>query len=195
MGASLRVLGVAALMAIASCAALPSGTAAAPLANLESFGGTPNGALGGQLSNSRGVASNQSGDGAPAGSVYVAEGNSNHRISQFTADGDFVRAWGWDVVSSGPGNDVTGTPNEFEICVAADGDVCKAGVSGTAAGQFNNPQGIAVDQTNGFLYVTSSTNRRVDVFSGSGQFAGAFGWDVDPAGAVALEFCTAVTTC
>ena len=195
MGASLRVLGVAALMAIASCAALPSGTAAAPLANLESFGGTPNGALGGQLSNSRGVASNQSGDGAPAGSVYVAEGNSNHRISQFTADGDFVRAWGWDVVSSGPGNDVTGTPNEFEICVAADGDVCKAGVSGTNAGQFNNPQGIAVDQTNGFLYVTSSTNRRVDVFSGSGQFAGAFGWDVDPAGAVALEFCTAVTTC
>src|SRR4051812_12858670 len=34
------------------------------------------------------------------GDVYVAD-NGNNRIQQFTEDGDFVRAWGYDVVASG----------------------------------------------------------------------------------------------
>jgi len=184
-------------VAVAAGVALPAGAVADPFANLGSFG-TPNGFQGGQLSFARGVAVNQSGNGAAAGSVYVAEGNPNHRISQFTDSGAFVRAWGFDVIvaarpdSSVPPND-NGTG--FEVCDVTAGNVasdCKGGVSGVAAGQLSSPQGIAVDQTNGFLYVTSagSANRRVDVFSGSGQFAGAFGWGVDT-GAAALEFCTA----
>src|SRR4051812_47933563 len=37
------------------------------------------------------------------GDVYVAD-NGNNRIQQFTQDGDFVRAWGYDVVESGGDN-------------------------------------------------------------------------------------------
>ena len=81
--------------------------------------------------------------------------------------------------------------------MAANGDVCKRGVSGGAAGQLANPSGIAVDQTNGYLYVTSVFNRRVDVFSGTGQFAGAFGFDVVPSdpNPSGPDFCTIATGC
>ena len=102
----------------------PAAASAVPKALLSSFG-APNGVLGGQLFFPRGVAVNQSGaGGVPVGSVYVAEGNTNHRISQYTASGGFVRAWGFDVVS---GNAETG----FEVCAVA--AQCKAGVSGVGA--------------------------------------------------------------
>ena len=236
--------------------------------------------------------------------MYVAE-TGNDRISQFSATGQFVRAWGYDVVAGGEhntgaseqqsvtlaatvtggsftlrwpafdataaipfnasaaqvqsalealstigagnvgvtspnpgggsapggpytvtfqgafsGNDaaqmtavntgLTGSPNTvtiattvpgggLEVCQAASSptDVCKAGVAGATAGQLNNPMGLAVDQSNGYLYVTGTTNRRVDVFSGTGQFAGAFGFDVlpgdpNPSGP---DFCTTATGC
>jgi hypothetical protein len=173
--------------------AVPPGTSAEPLASLGSFG-TPNGADGGQLVFPRGVAVNRSGNGAPVGSVYVSEGNANHRISQFTADGEFVRTWGFDVIEPGEEND-NGTG--FEICDVANGNEpadCKAGATGGAAGQLANPLGIAIDQASGHLYVPSTGNRRVDVFSGSGEFAGAFGWGVDT-GAGAPEVCTTASTC
>jgi hypothetical protein len=188
-GTGARVVASAGLVAafLAVAIGMPSAASAVPKANLGSFG-MPNGAGGAQLPapNTGGVAVNRTGNGGLAGSVYVAEGHPNHRISQFSADGEFIRAWGFDVVASGPGDAGTG----FEVCEAADGDVCKAGVAGGAAGQLGNPMGIAIDQSNGFLYVTSVNNRRVDVFSGSGEFAGAFGWDVDPGGVVGPEVCT-----
>jgi hypothetical protein len=191
-GKRLAVTGVAgvvlALLAVVFLfAAQPA--SAASRAKLGSCGATPNGQLGGQLSASRGVAVNQTGIGTPAGSVYVAEGAPNHRISQFDKNCNFVRLWGYDVVASGQPND-TGTG--FEVCTVA--TECKAGVAGVGAGQLSNPQGIAIDQTVGYLYVTSNGNRRVDVFSPTGQFAGAFGWGVDT-GAAALEVCTTASVC
>ncbi len=180
--------------------ALPATTVADPFANLGSFG-TPNGAQGGQLSFARGVAVNRSGDGAPAGSVYVAEDFPNNRISQFSASGAFIRTWGFDVVDGvnhpgAPNNNGTG----FEICDVTAGNTanqCKAGVFGSAAGQLSGPSGIAVDQSNGYLYVPNADNRRVDVFSGTGQFAGAFGYDVRPAdpNPSGPDFCTMATGC
>jgi hypothetical protein len=173
--------------------ALPAGASAEPLANLGGFG-APSGTDGGNLILAKGVAVNRSGAGAPEGSVYVAEANSNHRISQFNADGEFVRTWGFDVVRPGEEND---NGLGFETCDVTNGNEatdCKAGVTGGAAGQLANPLGIAIDQSNGYLYVPSTTNRRVDVFSGSGEFAGAFGWGVDT-GAAAPEVCTTDTTC
>ena len=67
----------------------------------------------------------------PVGRVYVAE---NNRISVFTPRGDFLRAFGRDVV---PANGSTG----FEQCTT----VCKAGEEGTARGEFDTPVGLAVD--------------------------------------------------
>ena len=193
-------LGLGLSLAAVVVLVVPSAVAVAdPFANFGSFG-TPNGADGGQLMFARGVAVNRSGNGVPAGSVYVAEGNPNHRISQFTADGQFVRMWGLDVIDP-TRLDSTVPPNSngtgFEVCDVTNGNLasdCKAAApAGGASGQLANPLGIAIDQSNGYLYVTGTTNRRVDVFSGAGQFAGAFGWDVVPGGTPGLEICT--TSC
>ena len=80
--------------------------------------------------------------------------------------------------------------------------MCKAGVAGAGAGAlsaFSNTGGafgIAVDQTTGALYVSDKTNRRVDVFSATGVFQGAIGWNVNSAApAEEVQFCTTATGC
>lgn len=64
-----------------------------------------------------------------------------------------------------------------EICtVAAE---CKTGVSGSMGGEFNTPVGIAVDQTNGDVYVVEgSGGTRVQAFDGDGHFLWAAGKNV-----------------
>src|SRR5690606_35346126 len=118
------------------------------------------------------------------GDIYVADGGNN-RVQQLSSTGEFIRAWGTDVV--------TGGGTGFEICTVA--SECKAGTTaGGAAGQVAGPFGIAVDQATGYVYVVSNNNRRVDVFSSAGHFAGAFRWGVDT-GAAQLELCTTASTC
>jgi DNA-binding beta-propeller fold protein YncE len=79
----------------------------------------------GEFSNPAGVAV------GPDGSIYVAD-SGNLRIQQFTADGQFVRAWGQDVVVGGS----TG----FEICEPP--ATCQAGDDDGIAGAFNIPSGL-----------------------------------------------------
>ncbi|HWO15428.1 MAG TPA: hypothetical protein VNM89_01795 [Solirubrobacterales bacterium] len=112
------------------------------------------------------------------GHIYVADQQSQ-RINKFTAWGEFLRTWGWDVVLSGPGNVSTAPdPPQFEICVPADGDICKAGVSGVGVGQLNLAQGIAVDLV-GNVYVVDFSNRRVQKFDSEGNFLLMFGGNVN----------------
>ncbi len=93
-----------------------------------------------------------------------------------------------------------------EVCNATSipADICKAGSEsqGTAAGAMNRPTGIAIDETNGNVYVADVTNNtffsnnRVDVYSATGAFEGAFGWDVNKSNPKhELQFCTAATGC
>jgi hypothetical protein len=159
-------------------------TASAGKSVVKVLGGATTGTLGGQFNAPRGIAVNQNGTGgAAAGDFYVAD-SANNRIQQFNADGTFVRGWGFDVVTGG----VAG----FEICTAT--PECKAGVSGNAAGQMNSPRGLAINQATGQVFVSVSGNRRVDIYSATGTFEGAFGWGVDT-GAAAFEFCTTASTC
>ena len=239
------------------------------------------GTAAGQMSTPRGVAVNQGN-----GNVYAVDG-ANNRVVEFNANGEFLRAFGQDVVLSGPGQaneaqsldvnaasgnftltfngqttaplaataspaevqvalnalstigglspagsvTVTGgtgnaggtspykivfggslaatnvaqvtaanvtlsggspataitaaTVNEgatgFEICVPANGDSCKIGIATPTSGnggQLNSPQGIAVNQSSGDVYVTEEGNRRVSQFSENGAFIRAFGKDV-----------------
>lgn len=122
----------------------------------------------------RGVAANPA-----TGHVYVAD-QSNARVLEFSVWGDLVRAWGWDVVASGPGDSGTG----FEICVPADGDICKAAAPGTGAGQFaqvtdpTGPLGLALDSA-GAVYAVDFLNRRVQKFDSEGNFLLMFGGDVN----------------
>jgi len=158
-----------------------------------SFGTEP-GPLGGQIALGTGVVVNRTGaGGVPASSVYVPS-FTNSRVDQFTATGDFIRAFGWDVVTSGGQHDV-GT-NAFEICeaVSTPADVCKAGGKVPDAGSVWGPEGITLDQATGNIFVADNNAKRIDVFSAKGTFEGAFGLGVDT-GAAAFEFCTVASTC
>lgn len=129
--------------------------------------GTATDGPGGEFNGASGIDVDQD-----SGDFYIRERNSNARVQQFTADGDFVRAFGWDVVLSGPGNDVTGTPNELETCNAA-ADICKAGVTGTNVGQLGSStaisNGLAIAPVGapnaGTVYAADPGNRRVLPFT------------------------------
>ena len=93
-----------------------------------------------------------------AGNVYVAD-QYNHRVQKFDNNGAFIAAWGRDVVS---GN----LDTDFEICGPA--DTCKAGESGSGAGHFSAPDGIAA--RGGFVYVVEPGTRRVQKFTDAGVY-------------------------
>lgn len=70
---------------------------------------------------------------------------------------------------------------------------------GSEAGQVNNPQAVAVDQstgkpTSGDVYVGEANNERISVFDSAGHFLRAFGIGVRD-GAEELQTCTAATHC
>ncbi len=183
---SLRVGGTV-LLAVAAVLLLvvaPSADAASrvKLGELCSVAGSG----GGQCSIPEGVAVNATGaGGVGAGDVYVVD-LGNDRIQAFSPEGEFERAFGLEV------DETTGG----DICTAESEDVCKAGVAGEAAGGLSNPFGIAIDQGTGAVYVSDSLNRRIDVFTATGQFEGAIGWNVDSSSsAEELQFCTTATGC
>ena len=71
----------------------------------------------------------------------------------------------------------------FEICTTASD--CQGGIEGSLGGEFNGPQGIAVDQATGNVYVVERNNptgsvggARVQEFTGDGEFVWAWGKDV-----------------
>jgi NHL repeat len=115
------------------------------------------------------------------GHVFVVDQDESFgsRILEYTALGEFVKTWGWDVVASGPGNQSTSPePPQFEICRPGNGDVCKEGVPGSGDGQFEAALGIAVDSA-GSIYVTDFLNNRVQKFDRDGSFVLMFGGKVN----------------
>jgi NHL repeat len=113
------------------------------------------------------------------GHVYVSDFGVS-RVSVFTADGGFLRSFGFDVVASGPGNTGTG----YEICVAADGDVCKAGIVGSGVGQLAGSVAGAGDLVvspsdgngaSGKLYLANASARRIEVYDLDGTTPATIG--------------------
>jgi sugar lactone lactonase YvrE len=156
-------------------------------------GGTSTGTLGAQFNTPRGIAVSQNGAGnATPGDVFVVD-SSNHRVQQLDSEGNFIRAWGADV--SLPAGGTT-----METCtVAAD---CKIGITTVqVGGAFNQPQGIAIDPSDGSIYVTDQGNRRVQKFTLPPDpadpvlFNRAWGWDVLTGGVTTFEVCTAAAEC
>lgn len=72
---------------------------------------------------------------------------------------------------------------------SADVSICSAG---TGAGKCESPQGVAVDNETGRLFVADRGNNRIDVFKADGSFELAFGWGVSSGGS---KFETCTTSC
>ena len=146
----------------------------------------------GQLSGPRGIAID------PQGNVYVSE-FGNHRIQKFSSGGQSLSVIGRQ------GNQPGQFDQPFGLVVDARGGLVVAewgnnrlqrltatgqpvstwgnsgGAKSAARGEFNYPQGIAVD-AQGTVYVTDSGNNRVQVFSSSGQLVSVWGQRGDAPG-------------
>jgi dipeptidyl aminopeptidase/acylaminoacyl peptidase len=179
------VLLAAATFALSSLAlATPALASRGVTGFLGSQSGEP--ALGGTFDNPQGVAVNQT-----TGDIYVAD-HDNARVERFDASGAFIAAWGRDVIQSGKPGDLG--EGMLEVCtVPAD---CKAGKLGSGVGgELGRPEGIAVDQATGNVYVSEQFNRRVSEFTANGEFVRTFGWDVETGGGSTFEVCTVAANC
>ena len=118
-----------------------------------------------------------------SGHVYVAD-RQNERVDEFTAWGEFVKAWGWGVRDGSP---------EPQVCTALTGCRSAAGrlgidlgqgrtIGAGGAGEFNVPQNVAVDSA-GDVYVADRNNHRIQKFSSAGEFLRTWGGGVVSGGA------------
>lgn len=98
------------------------------------------------------------------GHLFVTD-QGNNRVDEFTAWGEFVEAWGWGVADGS---------SELQVCTTS----CLAGALGAEPGQLDQPNGVALSPS-GDVYVFERVNRRVQVFSPSGEFLFMFGGGVD----------------
>ena len=109
------------------------------------------------------------------GSVYITD-SWNNRIQVFTPAGSFLKEFGKK--GSGEGkhypfsvsidsNDMVYVTEMLDHCVSiftSQGEFIQSfGTKGAGPGEFNKPDGIAVDK-NGLLYVSDTNNKRVQVF-------------------------------
>ncbi len=143
----------------------------------------------GQLSAPRGIAI------APNGNIYVAD-SRNHRIQQYSAEGQPIRSWGtYSTLESS--NAPLGTFNEpWGVAVGPDGSVYVSdtwnhrvqkfsangealsmwGVFGLAEtpGALYGPRGLTVD-AQGRVYVADTGNKRIVVYDSNGTVLSTFG--------------------
>ena len=151
-------------LALAVFAAAPA--AAAPYVLTNTFAGGSTNAL----SAPTGVAVDNSG-GSSAGDVYVTD-TGTFRVEKFDPAGHFLLMFGKNV------NSGTGNPN---VCTNAGSptDICQAGTSGSAAGEFTTPTFIAVDASSGpsagDIYVGDTGDNVVSKFDSAGNLVTSWG--------------------
>src|SRR6476620_11135989 len=122
------------LLAAACCATvLICGTAQAEFTYQKTFGSPGFGAnaTAGTFNTPAGVAVNQT-----SGNVYVAD-RGNQRVQEFTGAGNFIRAWGFDVVKSGEDNENISEKQAVKVVGASGSFMLRFGANATAPLAFN----------------------------------------------------------
>ena len=109
---------------------------------------------------------------SPTGIVIESKGNiwvtdtGNTRVEEFNSKGEFVQTFGREVNKTKV--EAKGTEAEKNICTAASGNTCQAGVAGGAEGQMKEPTGIGAS-SGGNLYVVETGNNRFEKFTPNGE--------------------------
>jgi hypothetical protein len=101
------------------------------------------------------------------GDVFVVDSN-NARIDRFTSSGLFLFAWGWGIPDK---HKSLASSLVAERCSHR----CFLGLEGPGAGQFQFPEGVAVDNSptspsRGELWVVDIGDHRIEKFSPDGRF-------------------------
>lgn len=141
----------------------------------------------------------------PAGSIYVAD-KYNDRVDQwepvpsapiYTAQ--FGNTGSESEKLSNPANDAldahgnlwvaSSYGHRIEEFSASGAFLHSYGSYGTEGGHFNEPVGVAVNQSTGNVYVGDQNNNRVDELNEKGEFVETFGWGVSN-GKEEFEICT-----
>ena len=103
------------------------------------------------------------------GHLFVAD-QSNYRVVELTAWGQFIKAWGQGVKDGSP---------VLQVCTTA--SKCQAGQAGAGKGAYAGsigPEGVAVDSA-GDIYVVDAANHRVQKFHPNGEFVLMIGANVN----------------
>lgn len=175
----IRLGGVLAVL-LCLCLALVS-SAMAGFEQVASFAASGEGK--GFLHQAVGIAVNYTGaGGVPAGTFYGVGVNGGgslgaDELTRWGPTGEFQAAWGWEVSSN------HNVPNHFERC-GPDGEIAhptcqgEGGTTGEGEGQFVEPNGVAVDESTGYVYVlnvgirggeTGREHNLIEVFSADGS--------------------------
>lgn len=125
--------------------------------------GPSDGAGAGELHAPLGVAA------SPVDGHVLTTDFNNSRINEFTAWGEFVKAFGWKVDAANP-------EDKLQVCTEETG--CQSGSTGSGPGQFDRPEGLEID-SEGNLYVVDFDNHRVQKFDAEGNFILMFGGEVN----------------
>ena len=117
----------------------------------------------GQFNNPLGVSFDSTGN------VYIAD-TCNHRVQVFTADGEYIRQFekggsnknGIALDSNNIVN-VSDSAKNISVFTIEGHFLTSFGTQGNGPGQFNRPTGITISR-NGVIYVSDSSNGRIQVF-------------------------------
>jgi hypothetical protein len=131
------------------------------------------------------------------GNVYVGYvAGISGRVNVFSPEGEFEGAFGYGVDAAAPAT-------ELQFCTTATG--CNEGEAASAAGGFAVIGAIAVDPTNGNVWIGDRENHRLSEYEMSlnaqdevigVSFVHAIGWHIDAsAPAEELQQCTTATGC
>ena len=132
-----------------------------------------------------------------SGNVYVAD-RGNSRVKVFSPAGALTANWlvggqprNLDVDASGNVYVTDTTNNKVKKYTSSGGLIGSWGTFGAGPGQFDIPQGIAVDRSSGNVYVADTHNGRIQKFDSNGNYlaqwatgAAGTGLEVDGAGNV-----------